>query len=281
MSVGSRRFIILAVTVFTAIALPSAARSALVDYNLPGDLAGNFALNSGPAGLRMTEVASGGLGNSRAIDIINALDADNTTAVYNQSSYNLAGPGQSVTISQYVLRRNGQLTNTPFAQLGVMSDTPERMDNDAAANSYASLILFPINPNVTTDVKLQFEHKVQGGSRVRADAGITATLATNHWYLFSTTLTYDTPTSLLFSGQLEDWGLGGSALSSVVFSLPPTARTITGTDQVNGDSTVWGAYRGYQEGGAELYDNFSVVPEPGSAMAALLLVGLTVIRRRR
>ena len=254
----------------------------LVDYNTPGSLAGNFALNSGPAGLRFAEVSTGGIGNSGAVDIINALDADNTTAVYSPNSFDLSGPGTSVTVSQFGLRRNGQLTNTPFFQLGVLSDLNERMDNDAAANSYASLILFPISSNVATNIKMQYEYRTDGGSRQRVDTGLTASLITGHWYNFTATFTYDTSSSLLFSGALEDWGTTGTSFVSTVFSLAPTSPaglTMTGTGQVNGDSSVWAGYRGYQEGGAELYDNFSAAPEP----AAMILLGLSavVIRRRR
>lgn len=253
--------------------------ASLVNYDNPGDLAANFVLNSGPAGLRFSEAATGGLGGSRAIDISNALDADNTTAIYSPNSFDLSGPGKSVTISQFVLRRDGQLTQTPFIQLGILSDTTERMDNDQASNSYASMILFPISSNVGTDIKVQYERRVEGGSRQRTDAGITATLTSSHWYLFTATFTYDSATSLLYSGSLEDWGTTGNSLLSTVFTVPATSIAMSGTDQVNGDATVWAGYRGYLEGGSELYDNFSATPEP-TCIALLALASLGLRRRR-
>lgn len=277
MKIHNRFGLILAMAVCT---YPGAVRAALIDFNTPGDLSTNFNLNFDPGGTnKYFQVASGGLGNSGAVDLLNTTDADHTTAVYNGGSYSLAAPGDSVTISQFILRRTASITQTPFMELGLVSDPNERMDAGANINSYACIRLDPVSTAIGTDVSTVIETKINGGSRIRTTVAPARSLVAGHWYLLSVTLAYNSSTDLLASGSLDDWGTTGAAFSSSVMSFGPTAINLSGTDQINGDSSVWAAFRGFHEGGSDIFDNFSSTPEP-TALSMLLCI-VAVLRRRR
>ena len=258
----------------------SSARAVLIDYNTPGSLTTNFNLNFDPGGTnKYFQVASGGLGNSGAVDLLNTTDADHTTAVYNGGSYSLAAAGDTVTVSQFILRRNALITQTPFMELGVVSDPDERMDGGSTSNSYACIRLDPVSSAVATDVNTFIETKINGGGRIRTPVAPTQSLIAGHWYFLSVTFAYSSASDVLASGSLEDWGTSGAAFSSSVLSFGPTAIGLSGGDQINGDGSVWASYRGFHEGGSDLFDNFSATPEPG--VLSLLALAPLMIRRRR
>jgi len=262
-------------------AVVSSAQAGLVDYNSPGDLAANFSINHNGAANRYLEAPSGGLNGTRAVDIAQTIDAEHATAVYNQRSFRLSLPGDRIRVSQFILRRDALISVTPFMMMGVLSDSTERMDQGGDnTSSYASLRIMPSSTNTATDIFLQTETKVNGGSRVRTTPGITGSLVAGHWYLLEAVFEYSSTSDLLVSASLEDWGTVGNALQSTVLTMTPTLIALSGVDQVNGDATVWSGYRGFREGGSDLFDNFSAVPEP--ATIALILAGaLAGIRRRR
>lgn len=253
-----------------------------VDYNTPGDLTGRFNLNvNAPTPVKYAQVASGGIGDSGAVDILGAQDAEHTTAVYGLTSFDFAAPGRNVTISQFVKRRAGLLTQTPFLMLGILSDPSERLD-DGAVNSYASIRLMPSTTATATDVFLQTETKVAGGARLRTTPGLTASLAAGNWYRVEATFDYTSTSDLRIGATIEDWGASGAALVSTLLSFSPTLVPLAGADQVNGDGAVWVGYRGFAEGGADLFDNLTAAPEPGT-LALLAIAACTVrgARRRR
>ena len=254
----------------------------VITYDTPGALTGSFNLNTDAGvAIKYTQVEAGGLGGSGAVDFLNTTDAQHTTAVLNTESFSLAGDGDSVTVSQFVLRQDAIISMTPWTQLGIVSDPTERMDGGLADSSYASVRFDPVDGAVATDISLMIETKLANGSRARLPMPITASLEAGHWYRMSATFGYDSESMFAVSTVLEDWGTDGSAYEATVLMLDPTSVPLAGPDQVNGDDSVWGAYRSFHEGGADLHDNFSVVPEPTSL--AVLLTGTlaTVLRRRR
>lgn len=271
------RFMVVAVIV-------GAAQSAYagpfdVDYNTPGDLTGKFNLNVNNAAIKYTQVASGGLGNSGAVDLLNTTEADHTTAVFNQAGLDFATPGARLDLSQFVLRKDAFITSTPFYQMGLVSDLNERLDGGSAANSYASVRIMPSTTTTPTDVFLQVETKLSGGGRVRVTPGQTGTLTAGHWYRVASSFENTSATQVTVSMALEDWGVTGAALQATVFSLAPTLVNLAGADQINGDGLVYAGYRAFDEGGTDLLDNFSVVPEPATLLGAAALV-LMCVRRR-
>jgi len=273
------RIVSLAAVVGFAAVATATAQIVNVDYNTPGDLTGQFLLNvNPPTPVKYAQVASGGIGDSGAVDILGAQDAQHTTAVFGLNSFDFTTPGRNVTISQFVKRRAGLLTQTPFLMLGILSDPNERLD-DGVANSYASIRLMPSATATATDVFLQTETKVAGGARLRTTPGLTASLAAGNWYRVEATFDYNGASDLLIGATIEDWGATGASLVSSLLSFPPTLVPLSGADQVNGDSAVWVGYRGFAEGGADLFDNFTATPEPGTLV--LLTIGAGAARRAR
>lgn len=277
------RFVCKALPVIACLAWSGAANGAVVDFNTPGELTGRFNLNAAAGQtIKYVQTASGGLGNSGAVDLLATTDSNHTTAVCNGGSFSFSNPGDTVTISQFVLRQDALITQTPFFHIGILSDNHERMDSGTASNSYASLRIEPVASAVATDVATVVETKVNGGSRIRTTVAPNGSLIAGHWYFVSATFAYNSASDILVSGLLEDWGTTGAAFASSVLSFGPTSIALAGADQVNGDSTVWAGFRAFHEGGTNLLDDFSATPEPtASLLAGLALIGLLRTRRHR
>lgn len=253
----------------------SPALAAVVTFDTPGELTGRFALNTNNGlPVKFTQVASGGLGGSGAVNYLNTTESDHTTAVFNEQSFPFSGIGDSITVSHFLLRQDCTAAQTPWSHLGIVSDLGERLDGGTAANSYASVRMDPVNgAGLATDVILRVETKVNGGNRVRTTPGSAVSLTSGHWYFLSTTFAYTSASTLDVSAELEDWGLDGSAFQSTIIALATVSVGLTGLDAVNGDGSVFGAFRDFHEGGADLSDDFAVTPEP----ASLALVGLVLL----
>ena len=268
---------------------PVAAYGSLVDYNTPGDLAANFSLNDAGAGNKYSEVASGGLGGSRAIASGFPVDAVHTTALFDQSSFSFAGAGDSVTVSQFVLRQDdaGFPFEFSFMQLGLLQNTTGRLGIDIGPDSYVSLRVLSdtISP---TGVFLQTEVKGSGDSaRTQQNTtGQTANLIAGNWYRFTATFENLSATTVGITGALEDWGTTGSAFQSTILELPASnPQSIVDLSGLAGstvlsDGQVWGGWRGFGAGGGALYDDFAIVPEP-TTLALFGAGALVLLRRRR
>lgn len=270
-------------------AMPVAARAGLVDYNTPGDLAANFSLNDDGAGNKYSEVAAGGLGGSRAIASGFPVDAVHTTALFDQSSFGFANVGDSVTVSQFVLRQDdaGFPFEFSFMQLGILQNTTGRLGIDIGTDSYVSLRVLS-DTTSPTGVLLQSEVRGSGdSSRTQQNTtGQSASLIAGNWYRFTATFENLSSTAVRITGALEDWGTTGSAFQSTILDLPASNLQSTvdlsglAGSTVLGDGQVWGGWRGFGAGGGALYDNFSIVPEP-TTLALFGIGAVLVLRRRR
>ncbi|MFQ5490388.1 MAG: PEP-CTERM sorting domain-containing protein [Phycisphaerae bacterium] len=265
-------------------------QATIIDYNTPGDLAANFSLNHNGAGNMYAETVAGGLGGSGAINPLPSIDGVHTTAAFSPNAFGFSNTADSVTVSQFALRQPHNTTfgiNFSFMQLGLLADVTDRLGISSAPDAYLSLRVLS-DPTVSdARVFLQSEVKTSGSGRIQdVIAGQTADLIAGNWYRFSTTFENVSATEVLITGALEDWGADGLTLASTVLeltSLNPQSLVnmsgLTGTSAL-GDSSVWAGWRGFDRGGADLFDNFSVVPEP----AAIWLIGLgavTALRRSR
>jgi len=251
-----------------------------VDFNTPGDLTGKFSINASSVGNRYTQVASGGLANSGAVDMLNTVDSDHTTAVSNQFSYDFSTIGHSVVISSFIRRQDATQSQTPFAQLGILTDSTGRMDAGLAANSYASIRLIPGSP-LGSNVAFQTETKLDGGSRQRVTPGLSTNLTPGNWYRVEGAFKLISPTQLLIGMSLEDWGPTGASFQSMALAFAPTLITLSppGTNPVTGDPSVWAGFRTFHEGGADVLDNYSAVPEP-TTLSLLGLAAAFIMRKR-
>jgi hypothetical protein len=266
-----------------AAAVTAPGLATIVTYDSAGELTSRFALNTNNGvAVKYQQVASGGLGSSGAVDFLNTTDPNHTTAVFNESSFAFAGAGDSVTVSQFIKRQDAFVIQTPWTQLGIVSDLSERMDGGSAGNSYASVRLDPVQTPIATDVVLRIETKVNGGGRVRTTPAIpNISLVSGHWYFMAATFEYGSTTDIRVSTTLEDWGTDGAAFQSTVLAFSPTSIALSGADQINGDGSVWAGFRSFHEGGADLHDNFGVVPEPGTVVGLLIVGGAIAGLRRK
>lgn len=287
LKVSLSRIVVAGMCVCGLVAAP--ARATVVTYDSAGDLDANFSLNHAGAGNRYFEAPTGGLGGSRAVDTLGAIDAVHTTALFDQAGFGFSGAGDSVTVSQFVLRQNdaGFPFEFSFMQLGILQETTGRLGVDTGPDSYVSLRVLS-DTVVNTGVFLQTE--VRGSADLARTqqniTGQTADLTAGNWYRFTATFENVSATEVRITGALEDWGTTGSAFQSTLLELPATSPEslidlsgLNGTT-VLGDGQVWAGWRGFGEGGADLFDNFSVVPEP-TTMALLGVGALLVLRRRR
>ncbi len=289
MSLKTNEFTVGLLATCIGLLVTTPTRADLVDYNNPGDLNTNFALNHDGAGNRYGEVNVGGIGNSGAVNSAGAIDAVHTTALYDQRNFSLAGSGNSVTLSQFVMRQNdaGFPFEFSFQQLGVLQTSNGRLGTNSGSDSYVSLRVMS-DTNVNTGVFLQTE--VRGSADTsRTQQNITnqsANLVAGNWYKFWASFENISPTQVLITGALEDWGADASSFQSTVLSLPisnsQSLVDLSGLsgNTVLGDTQVWGGWRGFNEGGAALFDNFSVVPEP-TTLILMSIGGLMLLRRRR
>ncbi len=277
------------VSLFALSMMTTPAWGGLVDYNTPGDLVGNFSLNHAGAGIRYSEVGVGGIGGSGSIVPSNAIDAVHTTALFNQENFDFSVVGSSVTVSQFVFRQNdaGFPFEFSFQQLGVLQNTGDRFGVDAGPDSYVSLRVMSDTVD-NTGVFLQTE--VRGSADVsrtqQTVAGETANLVEGNWYRMWATFENVSSTQVKITGALEDWGTTAAAFQSTVLELTAgdaesnvDLSGLSGTTVLS-DGDVWAGWRGFGEGGANLFDNFSAVPEPAGFVLIALGAGAVLSRRR-
>ena len=198
-------FVVSACAVAVLSAFTSSARADFVDYNAPGDLAGNFNFNHAGAGNRYSEVPTGGIGGTRAVTSAGAADAVHTTALYNPSNFNFNSSGSSVTVSQFVLRQNdvGFPFEFSFQQLGLLQTAGDRLGVDSGADSYVSLRVMS-DTVANTGVFLQTEVRGSGDvARTQQNiTGQTASLSAGTWYRMWATFENVSPTSIRITGAL-------------------------------------------------------------------------------
>lgn len=277
------------ISLCTLAILTTPAWGGLVDYNTPGDLVGNFSLNHAGAGVRYSEVGVGGIGGSGSIAPSNAIDAVHTTALYDQESFDFSVAGSSVTVSQFVFRQNDASFPFEFSfqQLGILQSTGDRFGVDSGPDSYVSLRVMS-DTIANTGVFLQTE--VRGSADVSRSQqtipGETANLVEGNWYRMWATFENVSSTQVRITGALEDWGTTAGGFQSTVLALTAgDAESLVDVSGLSGttvlsDGDVWAGWRGFGEGGANLFDNFGAVPEPASLILFVLGAGSLVCRKR-
>jgi hypothetical protein len=276
-------------------ALSGLAHADSVDYNTPGDLTTKFNLNNQSGTGGFTQVTSGGIGNSGAVDVT-AGNPPDVTAVYNVRSFNPAdGP---IRISQYVKVLPTYALGDRLLQLGLIDDTATGHQLNGGAPAVADFIsarVFPTVLPVAGSPTAAFTWQVQAGQNPTATSQNTTTFNNNQsanfnlilgdWYLLNVDITKSAiPNVFSVGGSLQDFGTDGLTAGATM-TFAPENSSASATD-IYADTTVFGAFRGHAAtGGADMFDNFSitqnVVPEP----ASLGLLGLAAMamgaRRKR
>jgi hypothetical protein len=275
----------------------STASAAVVSFNNPTDLTDNFVVNNqtGAAGTGYNAVATGGVGNSGALDVTagpsGTLDA---TGVYKLQSFN--PQDGTITVSQFVKVQAAPTIGDRLLHIGIIDDTSATHQLNGGGAARADFISARVFPTVVTGAGATtspFTYQVQAGNSPDA---ATATGTTNNaqtpnfdltigdWYLFTVNINR-TGTANTFSvdSTLQDFGVDGTTPGATQIFAAQTIAANT-TDIYN-DTTVFGAFRSHAtNGGADLLDTFTVtqqVPEP----AAVGLLGLgaagRLTRRRK
>jgi hypothetical protein len=269
------------------------AAAALIDFNTPGDLAGNFTVNQ--SSTTYTEVNSIGLGNptkSRAISLrsdIWMVDT-NATMVYNpgggtNGAIDLSN-GQTVTMSGYLFYGKTDYTSNALLKFGLQSDTNGKFNGTYAL---AELRIYGTSDGDGSEVgfdKAYYMYKQTGGTGgFSSYSTYTKTLDENMWYKMTTNLRQGTGVDagkIVISATLDECDLNGNVTTAGFMTMPEF--TFTTTNALATDSTTYAtAYASMpnnkSSGGA--FDNF-YVPEPATmALLAIGGVGMLIRRRRR
>jgi len=274
-------------------ALSGLAYADSVDYNTPGDLTTKFKLNNQTGTGGFTQIANGGIGDSGAVNITaGPSGTQDVTAVYNVKSYNL--DNGSIRLSQAVKVLSQYSNGDRLLQLGLIDDTAtgRQLNGGAPAlGDFISARVFPTaGPSGTTG---PFVWQVQAGQAT--GAGNTATsnnaqsaafnLTLGDWYQLTVDITKSgTANTFSVAGSLQDLGPTGLTPGTTLTFGPETSSNANTLDLYT-DATVFGAFRGHAStGGADTYDNFSIiqVPEPGSfALLGSASIALSIRRKRK
>ena len=266
-----------------------------VDFNTPGDLTTKFNLNNQTGVGGFTQTTNGGIGDSGAVDITaGPSGTQDVTAVYNVKSYNLDnGP---IRLQEFVkIMSSGYTTGDRLLQLGLLDDlgTGHQLNGGApAVADFISARIFPtVNP-VAGSPTAAFTYQVQAGQAT--GAGNTATsnntqtanfnLTLGDWYRFAVDISKSaTPNTFTVAGFLQDMGTDGLTPGTSLTFGPENSSNANTVDLYT-DTAVYAGFRGHAStGGADMYDNFSVlqpVPEPAS-LGLLGLAAMTLGARRK
>ena len=269
------------------------AAAALIDFNTPGDLAGNFTVNQ--SSTTYTEVNSIGLGNptkSRAINLRSDIWMVDTSAtmVYNpgggtNGAENFSD-GHTVTMSGYLYYGRTDYSSTPLLQFGLQSDTNGKFNGTYA---YAELRIYGSSDGGGSEVGFDkvYYRFIQRDGTTQEIKSYYATNAVvideDAWYKMTVNLDKGTGNKIDISATLDKCDLDGDVVTAGVLT---NSFTFLNTNApLTGDATtyasVYASMPNDKHSVQGAFDNF-YVPEPATmALLAIGGVGMLIRRRRR
>jgi len=265
-----------------------------VTFDSPGDLAANFTINNQTGSGGYTEMPSGGISNTRAVDVTTGPSATlDATAIYNKLSFN--PQNGTIAVSEFVKIQAITSTADRLLHLGIIDDTAATHQLNGGLPSKADFISARLNPTaVTAGTLTPFAFQAQAGQSDGTNGTTTTNnpgtpvasvnLTTGNWYQFTVLIGVGAANTFNVGGTIQDFGTDG-ATPGALTAFGPFSLTTNTSDMYN-DPTVFGAFRSFQStGGADALDNFMItqtVPEPGTLGACLLAALMSVgVRRRR
>jgi len=252
--------------------------SGLVDFNSPTDLAKfNLTTQSQPV-----DYLSGGVGGSGAIEVHDQFVQPSATLVYNQRSFSMSSPADSLTLSvmfEYklitALSNGGGIGASP-AGLELLADpAPFNRFAQGLSVEYAET-QFSIGGQIFHSISIVSDSDNGTGIGIKYPI---APLTDGHWYRLATTFSFANDSGVErnnFDISLQDYGTTGLSLVGVNFQSSLTAYAQM---PVFSDSTSWAGFTTelINHAGAERSDNFAFqTPEPATfglaALGALLFL---------
>ena len=296
--------IVLLIALFLLAAGAHSVSAALIDFNTPGDLAANFTL-SGTSNL--DEVASGGTGNTGALDVKQKTGGvDPPAAVwasFDPLPIDFTAAGDVITISMDFLPSAKLADGGNAIRLGIVTASGNALDGPAA-----QLKLADANEGSGNSIGIPTGNQVEIGLNLQDGFFGNSTLSlaydesgvdpdTNlynpnddqlHWHRLVGTFSLIGTDGIDGKVELFDLGTNGTSVPSLIGDF--TISRPDGTGGVGAgprsDSEVFSAFyadQGLQNKknrGADIVDNFSVTVVPEPASLALLVVGLLQLLRR-
>ncbi|MEX2382266.1 MAG: PEP-CTERM sorting domain-containing protein [Opitutales bacterium] len=222
--------------------------------------------------------ANGVGGTSGRVGVPQSTATSDTTAVYNQTSFDLT-TGDTFETSIYFLIPDpiGGNAFITAAQIGFTSENNQGFLN----NSGFAYISSRVRANATGDTYIlesQFKNPTDGATNV--DTTGTFNLSVDNWYKLTATYT-DVGSSFDYTATVQNFGTDGITTGSVVESI---SGNMAQTSLSGTDTTAWAAFRSnghVSENKVLALDNFAVIPEPGTlVILGFALTTLAVFRRR-
>jgi hypothetical protein len=251
------------VIVIAVFAICGQAMAVSVDFNTPGDLAANF-IQSPTSANAYSETNGIGVGGSRALDvaIFGVNDSGVDTSVHNGASH-FSSVGDHLTTSLYVLSGSFN-TGLPTLELGFLGNTDQTLSSSDTTARYLAVKFTRFSSKLEIDKKA-----TTGGSTITGP--FTGTIIDGHWYKLSVDLVNLGSENVQLTASLDDYGTSGMASPTTAISISPTV--VSSIPALTGDATVFAGFLGHTSGGADAFDNFSLlVPEPGSLLCLLLAI---------
>lgn len=245
----------------------------VIDFNTTGDFSNNFN-NNGPNLTAVSQVSSGGLNNSGALNATQG-DGQKTTALYTGGVAN-GEELEVITQSLYFKYVTAGSASASFLFLGVSTSATGTFENSPSGYGWLAAGL----SMKATPGSVQVYVSGLNSTGTGATYGASADLINGNWYylavVMTPSLTNWTVTSTLYNAD----GTGGIGSTLATVSAE-RAASVLNVDLYSGLKVVNGsAVGGY---GVDLIDNYStsVIPEPASLAMFLAGVSCILFFRRR
>ena len=227
-------------------------QTVFLDFNTVGEYTSNFNPwndNGGANGgnYSFMESTSAGVNGGGGVSVFQSSD---TTATYNQGSWDFSTSGAAITISVMV-KANGQISGNK-AQLGILnSDT-----NGLNGNAGVTFETFRVIPTAAGIWSLREQYRTAGANVETVINNVN--VVAGRWYKFAVSLTNTSGASGSYSAgcAIYDYGTDGLTPGTNIVTIN-TATNHTGQTDVT-VPTMWPALRAFQNGGIDAWDNFLV-----------------------
>lgn len=246
------------------------AQTAFLNFNTVGQYTNNFNPwndNGGGNGgnYSFMESTTAGVNGGGGVSVFQSID---TTAAYNQGSWDFSSSGAALTISTMV-KANG-LTSGNKVQLGMLNSDTNGLNN----NTGVAFETYRLIPQSATSFSVREQYRTGGALTETTLANINTVVG--DWYKFVVTFTNVAGTSGNYNAAcaIYDYGANGitPGTNSVTFS---TLLSHTGQTDITVPA-MWPALRAFQNGGIDAWDNFLVYTPASPPVITLALTNTSV-----